>query len=195
MGAYRQGLSNQVNSGMKWRRDIRYLRPRRRSFCDAYEISSTNVSRLWDGVTFIMQARAARSLSWGCPEVATACQEQLDALPSTVLLSPPRSPKQPLHCRRRLRPPRRSTRCTSSFSSHSSESTSSFTPASTTLATPPSSRRCCTLWPLPRMDRGWCPHNRGLEWRGPYPCMPGRVAGLCPTVPISNIDRGAEVIF
>jgi hypothetical protein len=44
-------------------------------------ISSTNVSRLWDGITFIMQARATRSLAWGCPEVATACQEQLDALP------------------------------------------------------------------------------------------------------------------
>jgi hypothetical protein len=52
------------------------------SFSGAFEISGTNVSRLWDGVTFIMQARAARSLSWGCPEVSAACQEQLDSLPA-----------------------------------------------------------------------------------------------------------------
>jgi hypothetical protein len=52
------------------------------SFSGASEISGTNVSRLWDGVTFIMQARAARSLSWGCPEVSAACQEQLDSLPA-----------------------------------------------------------------------------------------------------------------
>jgi hypothetical protein len=36
-------------------------------FGGAHEISGTNVSRLWDGVSFIMQARAARSASWGCP--------------------------------------------------------------------------------------------------------------------------------
>ncbi len=52
------------------------------SFSGAFEISGTNVSRLWDGVTFIMQARAARSLAWGCPEVSAACQEQLDSLPA-----------------------------------------------------------------------------------------------------------------
>jgi hypothetical protein len=32
-------------------------------FGGAHEISGTNVSRLWDGVFFIMQARAARSTS------------------------------------------------------------------------------------------------------------------------------------
>jgi hypothetical protein len=46
------------------------------------EISSRNVSRLWDGVSFIMQARDARSTSWGCPEVETACREQYAALPA-----------------------------------------------------------------------------------------------------------------
>ena len=51
-------------------------------FGDPYEISGTNVSRLWDGISFVMQARAARATSWGCPEVETAWKEQFDGLPA-----------------------------------------------------------------------------------------------------------------
>ncbi len=51
-------------------------------FGGAHEISGTNVSSLWDGVSFIMQARAARSASWDCPEVENACREQYEALPT-----------------------------------------------------------------------------------------------------------------
>ena len=47
-----------------------------------HELSSTIVNRLWAGVVFIMTLRAARSTTWGVPEVADACKAQLDALPS-----------------------------------------------------------------------------------------------------------------
>jgi hypothetical protein len=39
-------------------------------FGGAHELSGTNVNRLWEGVSFVMQARAARATAWGCPEVA-----------------------------------------------------------------------------------------------------------------------------
>ena len=51
-------------------------------FATDHELSGTNVNRLWDGVSFVMQDRAAQSKSWGCPEVADACQAQFDALPT-----------------------------------------------------------------------------------------------------------------
>ena len=51
-------------------------------FSGPHEISGTNVSRLWDRVSFVMQARAARATSWGCPEVEVACKEQFDGLPA-----------------------------------------------------------------------------------------------------------------
>ena len=51
-------------------------------FGGPFEISGTNVSRLWDGVSFIMQARAARATSWNCPEVEAACKEQFEGLPA-----------------------------------------------------------------------------------------------------------------
>ena len=51
-------------------------------FGGPYEISGTNVSRLWDGVSFVMQARAARATTWNCPEVEAACKEQFDGLPA-----------------------------------------------------------------------------------------------------------------
>ena len=47
-----------------------------------HELSGTNVNRLWEGVSYIMQARAAQAKSWGCPEVADACQAQYDAMPT-----------------------------------------------------------------------------------------------------------------
>ena len=49
---------------------------------DAHELSGTNVNRLWDGVSFVMHARAVRATSWGCPEVELACKERYDALPA-----------------------------------------------------------------------------------------------------------------
>ena len=50
-------------------------------FATDHELSGTNVNRLWEGVSFVMQDRAAQAKSWGCPEVADACQAQYDALP------------------------------------------------------------------------------------------------------------------
>ena len=52
------------------------------SFHSDHELSGTNVNRLWEGVSYIMQARAAQAKSWGCPEVADACQAQYDAIPT-----------------------------------------------------------------------------------------------------------------
>jgi hypothetical protein len=49
-------------------------------FGGTHELSDTNVNRLWDGVTFVMQARAARATAWGCPEVELACKEQFEAI-------------------------------------------------------------------------------------------------------------------
>ncbi len=51
-------------------------------FGSAHELSGTNVNRLWKGVLFVMQARAARATTWGCPEVELACKEQYEALPA-----------------------------------------------------------------------------------------------------------------
>jgi hypothetical protein len=51
-------------------------------FGGTHELSGTNVNRLWEGVSFIMQARAARATAWGCPEVELACREQYEALPA-----------------------------------------------------------------------------------------------------------------
>jgi hypothetical protein len=47
-----------------------------------HELSGTNVDRLWEGVAFVMQARAARATAWGCPEVELACKEQFEAIPA-----------------------------------------------------------------------------------------------------------------
>ena len=46
------------------------------------ELSSTQVNHLWSGVTFVMTVRAARSSTWGVPEVETACRQQLADLPA-----------------------------------------------------------------------------------------------------------------
>jgi hypothetical protein len=51
-------------------------------FGGAHELSGTNVDRLWEGVSFVMQARAARATAWGCPEVELACKEQFEAIPA-----------------------------------------------------------------------------------------------------------------
>ena len=51
-------------------------------FSSGYELSGTNVGRLWEGVFFVMQARAARALSWNCPEVAEACKHPFAFLPT-----------------------------------------------------------------------------------------------------------------
>ena len=52
------------------------------SFHSDHELSGTNVNRLWEGVSYVMQAHAAQAKSWGCPEVADACQAQHDAIPT-----------------------------------------------------------------------------------------------------------------
>jgi hypothetical protein len=49
-------------------------------FNNGHELSGTNVNRLWEGVSFVMQARAARTSTWGCNEVADACRAQYEAL-------------------------------------------------------------------------------------------------------------------
>ncbi len=51
-------------------------------FGGTHELSNTNVNRLWDGVSFVMQARAARATAWGCPEVELAFKEQYEAIPA-----------------------------------------------------------------------------------------------------------------
>jgi hypothetical protein len=84
-------------------------------FGGAHEISGTNVSRLWDGVCFIMQASAARSTSWGCPEIETACREQYEP---TARPSPPPSPSRPPRYHH-SEPPAQSTRHTFNSSSRS----------------------------------------------------------------------------
>jgi hypothetical protein len=50
-------------------------------FGSGHELSGT-VNRLWEGVSFVMQARAARATFWGCPEVELACKEQYKAIPA-----------------------------------------------------------------------------------------------------------------
>jgi hypothetical protein len=49
-------------------------------FNNGHELSGTNVNRLWDSVSFVMQARAARAATWGCAEVLGACRAQYEAL-------------------------------------------------------------------------------------------------------------------
>ena len=46
------------------------------------ELSSTHVNNLWAGATFVMTLRAARSATWGVPEVEAGCRSQLDGLPA-----------------------------------------------------------------------------------------------------------------
>jgi hypothetical protein len=38
------------------------------------ELSSIQINHLWSGVTFVMTVRAARSATWGVPEVEAACR-------------------------------------------------------------------------------------------------------------------------
>ncbi len=45
-------------------------------------LSCTLVSRLWNGVTFVMRIRAARAAAWNIPEVSIACRGQADGLPA-----------------------------------------------------------------------------------------------------------------
>ena len=52
------------------------------AFQSPAELSSTHINNLWAGATFIMTIRAARAASWGVPEVAQGCRDQLDALPT-----------------------------------------------------------------------------------------------------------------
>ncbi len=65
-------------------------------FNNGHELSGIKVNRLWDGVSFVMQARAARAATWGCAEVADACCTQYEALPPYGRLSR----RLRLHCRR-----------------------------------------------------------------------------------------------
>jgi hypothetical protein len=50
------------------------------AFAKDQELSGTIVSRLWNGVTFVMRIRAARATTWNVPEVSTACRTQADGL-------------------------------------------------------------------------------------------------------------------
>ena len=52
------------------------------AFQSPAELSSTHTNNLWAGATFIMTIRAARATTWGVPEVAQGCRDQLDALPT-----------------------------------------------------------------------------------------------------------------
>jgi hypothetical protein len=56
-------------------------------FNNGHDLSGTNVNRLWEGVSFVMQARAASTC--GCTEVADACRAQYEALaPYRAALAP-----------------------------------------------------------------------------------------------------------
>ena len=46
------------------------------------ELSGSHVENLWRGATFIFTVRAARSATWGVPEVEEACNAQLTSLPA-----------------------------------------------------------------------------------------------------------------
>ena len=46
------------------------------------ELSGSHVENLWRGATFIFTVRAARSSTWGVPEVEEACTAQLASLPA-----------------------------------------------------------------------------------------------------------------
>jgi hypothetical protein len=50
------------------------------AFAKDQELSCTIVSRLWNGVTFVMRIRAARATTWNVPEVSMACRAQADGL-------------------------------------------------------------------------------------------------------------------
>ena len=52
------------------------------AFYGTAELSSSDVDRLWSAVHFVLTNRAARSTTWGVPEVTAACQAQLAALPA-----------------------------------------------------------------------------------------------------------------
>ena len=61
-------------------------------FGGPFEISGTNVSRLWDGVSFVMQARAARATSWIAPKLRLHARSSSRASPRIVLLLLPPTP-------------------------------------------------------------------------------------------------------
>ncbi len=46
------------------------------------ELSGSHVENLWRGAHFILTVWAARSTTWGVPEVETACNEQFSSLPA-----------------------------------------------------------------------------------------------------------------
>ena len=52
------------------------------AFASDTELSSSHTNNLWAGPTFIMRLRAARSATWGVPEVEASCRAQLLALPA-----------------------------------------------------------------------------------------------------------------
>ena len=88
------------------------------AFAKDQELSGTIVSRLWNGVTFVMRTRAARAATWNVAEVSTACRTQATVSPPTAPPSPPPSrwPRPPTLTRKR---PASSTRLTLSSSSRS----------------------------------------------------------------------------
>ena len=45
-------------------------------FNNGHELSGTRVNHLWEGVSFVLQTRAARATTWGCPEVEDSCKAQ-----------------------------------------------------------------------------------------------------------------------
>ena len=58
-------------------------------FATDHELSGTNVNRLWEGVSFVMQDRAAQAKSWGCPEVDLCHQLRLNRASASNQPSPP----------------------------------------------------------------------------------------------------------
>jgi hypothetical protein len=44
------------------------------------EISGTSLTRLWEGVSYVMRTRAARASTWGVNEVSSACRVQFESL-------------------------------------------------------------------------------------------------------------------
>jgi hypothetical protein len=154
-------------------------------FGSAHELSGPNVNRLWEGVSFVMQARAARATAWGYPEVELACTEQYEALAAywaavAASVSRAASAFQPATA------PARSTRRTSASFSHSGGNTSFCAPASTRLRRPkpprrssparprrPTFRRLCPPLQLPRAPRPGSPGSPPARPHGP----PGNSSG------------------
>ena len=81
-GAPGQSLSDTVTRDSHLRTLREHWNDALLAFPSDGELSGTHINNLWSGIHFIMTVRAARSATWGVPEVEEACAQQLSSLSS-----------------------------------------------------------------------------------------------------------------